>query len=338
MTTRGLRVGGAVLVAGLALSAPGCANRGPVPAVGPSNEISVFTNVPRESAAMDTLRAVFERNVNVVSKEQAFVLDFVAFEHFDVHREVKNQIFAVNLSVDDALSRAVPGPLGVEGRRLMKDHRPFRLLIHDVYARGQTTLFVIGWSETDLRDALSEIPPIDLLREYETSVIRGLTETMYTLGDEPELARQVANEFGWTVHLPTGYFASSDPEHDFVKFNADEPPRFLLVHWTDEPLPLDPATWDPILAWMLTTYNDGDFADSSDTYTYAGSFQGRPALRWEGIWQNEKYTIGGPLRAVAFRADDRSYIMAMEMFAPGAVKLPTLRQIEAIATTFRPLR
>ncbi len=89
---------------------------------------------------------------------------------------------------------------------------------------------------------------------------------------------------------------------------------------------------------ILQVYNDGDFALAERTHTFPVSFQGEPALKWEGIWQNEKYTIGGPFRAFAFHRGGRSYILIGEVFAPGADKVYLLRQVEALMNTFRVTR
>jgi hypothetical protein len=94
-----------------------------------------------------------------------------------------------------------------------------------------------------------------------------------------------------------------------VKFNAADPVRLILVHWLDRRVPLDVDAWTPILNGILELYNDGDFVLDERTEVFAAAFQGEPALKWEGVWQNEKYVIGGPFRAYAFHRGDRSYVL-----------------------------
>jgi hypothetical protein len=71
------------------------------------------------------------------------------------------------------------------------------------------------------------------------------------------------------------------------------------------------------------------------TMARPATFQGQPAVKWEGIWQNEKYVIGGPFRAFACHRDGRSYLLIGQLFAPGQSKVYVLRQLEALLGTFR---
>jgi len=68
---------------------------------------------------------------------------------------------------------------------------------------------------------------------------------------------------------------------------------------------------------------------------YTRAFQGAPGLRWEGVWQNEKYVIGGPFRAFACHRNGDSFLMVGLVYAPGQDKMPALRQVEAMISTFR---
>jgi len=312
-----------------------CGERDLLRAVGPNGEISVFMNVPSDGPLAETLHGVFSREINVVSREEAFYLDIVSFDEFRVHRSVKNQIFAVDLSRDDALARAVPGMIGAAARRHLRDHRPFRLLVRDHFAEGQTSLFILGWSEADLVQAVSEVDGLDLLRRFDDTVVHALVKTMYSLGEQTVVPRQLAQEFNWTVRLPLGYYTVTHPEGNFVKFNTQKPDRLLLVHWEDGKLPLDTATWDPIMARILDVYDDGDFVEAVDTQSYLFPDRGAQSLRWEGVWQNEKYTIGGGFRARAFHLGGRSFLCIAIVYSPGGEKLPYLRQLEAIEATLK---
>jgi hypothetical protein len=107
------------------------------------------------------------------------------------------------------------------------------------------------------------------------------------------------------------------------------------VHWIPGDVPLTLDAWEPILARTLLVYNDGDEVLTERTRVFPDRFQERPALKWEGIWQNEKYVIGGPFRAYAFHREDTSYLMVGILFAPGQDKVYALRQLEGMMNTFR---
>jgi len=317
----------------------GCGHRKPAGAVGANDEVSVFTNTPRHGAVADTIEHLYAYPIQVgptITKgsEPAFRLDFPSFSRFVTYKYVKNQIFAVNLSRDDPLAHALPGMLGKAGKSQIKAHTPFRLLARDRWATGQTTLFAVAWSDTALLHLFTGADSTSLRHDYTEAAVEGLTKTMFGLGEEKDLSAQVAREYGWTLRLLDGFYAAQDPKRDFVKFNSADPVRLILVHWVDEKVPLDAASWDPLLSDILEVYNDGDFYMPSLTRSRSVQFQGRPALRWDGIWQNEKYVIGGPFMAFAFQRGDRSYLLIGQVFAPGSEKVPILRQVDAMLHTF----
>ncbi len=331
----------AVLVLLAASALAGCGKHQAPGAVGANEEVSVLTNTPRDGAVADAVRRIYAYPVQVGptqanGTDPAFLLDFVPFSQFKNHQYVKNQIFAVDLSGADDLARAVPGMLGDAGKDRIRAKEPFMLLARDRWATGQTSLFAVAWSREGLLRLFTGADSTRLRREYEQASVAGLTKTMFTLGEETDLENQVARQYGWTLRLLDGFYAAQDVKGDFVKFNAADPVRLILVHWIDDPgLALDAGTWDPILTRVLEVYNDGDFFMPGLTDTARVSFQDQPALRWDGIWQNEKYTIGGPFRAFAFHRGQRSYLLVGQVFAPGQDKVPMLRQVEAMLTTFR---
>jgi hypothetical protein len=166
-------------------------------------------------------------------------------------------------------------------------------------------------------------------------VIAGLTRTLFVTGEDRVLADRLARTHRFTLRLTPGFFAEEDPELRVVKLNASSPVRLLLIHWEDGELPLDAPTWDPILARILREDNQGDVVLAAMSRSFPARFQGRPALKWEGIWQNERFTIGGPFRAYAIHRDGRSFLLVGQVFAPGGDKVRILRQVEAHLATFR---
>lgn len=316
------------------LTATACPRHEPVSAVGPNDEISVLTNTDPQGATADELRRLLAYPVDVVGAEDAFRLDFIPYHQFDVHRHVKNQVFAVDLSGDDQLARALPRILTSIAKDKLTAKKPFLLLLRDLWATGQTSLFAVAWSGSDLRRLLANSDSTQFRRSFEGAVVGGLEKTMFLLGEERTLSAQVAQQYGWTLRLSPGFFAAEDTKGRLVKFNADQPVRLLMVHWQEGELPLEVETWNPILSEILDVYNDGDFFLPERTNIFEDEFQGTPAMKWEGVWQNEKYVIGGPFRAYAFHRGGSSYLLVGIVFAPGQSKVYILRQVEALLATF----
>ena len=312
-----------------------CGKHEPVRAVGPNDEITVFTNTAPEGSVAKELRRLFSYPVDVVGPEAAFRLDFTPFHRFDIHRHVKNQIFAVDLSKKDGLAKAMPRILEAVSEEQLRAKKPFLALRRDFWATGQTSFFAVAWSRPDLLRLLATADSTQLRRSYENSVVAGLGKTMFAIGEERGISAQVARQFGWTMRLSPGFFAANHPKGRVVKFNAEDPVRLIMVYWEDAELPLEAEVWNPILSRILDVYNDGDFFMPERTDVFPGEFQDERSLEWEGVWQNEKYVIGGPFRAHAFNRDGKSFLLVGIVFAPGQDKVYVLRQVEALMATFR---
>jgi hypothetical protein len=324
-----------LVLAALAIAASGCERQGPVAAVGRADDVSVFTNAADEDAVGAEIRRLIAYPVEVVGTDPAFYLEFIPFRRFGTHRVVKNLIFAVDLSASDPLARSVPNMLAGRADALLAARTPFIRVYPDLWAEGQTTLFAVAWSEPELKRLLSGSDSTAVRRAFEESVVTGLTHTMFSLGEDRDLAASLAREHGFTLRLTSGFTAAQHPQGNLVKVNAQSPVRIFMIHWRGGELPLDLATWDPVLREILWVYNDGDVLLDPMTRAFPSTFQARPALKWEGIWQNEKYTIGGPFRAYAVHRDGRSFLLVGIVFAPGEDKVRILRQVEAHLATFR---
>lgn len=319
----------------LVVSITACGRHEPVRAVGPNDEITVFTNTDPKGSVAGEIRRLFAYPVEVVGRESAFRLDFAPFHRFGIHRHVKNQVFAVDLSKKDDLAKAMPGILEAVSEDHLIAKEPFLALRRDFWATGQSTFFAVAWSHDDLWRLFATTDSTDLRRSWEKSVIAGLGKTMFAIGEEQGISAEVARQFGWTIRLTPGFFAANDAKGRMVKFNASDPVRLIMVHWQEQELSLEPDVWNPILSRMLKVYNDGDFFMPERTEIFPDEFQEEPSLKWEGVWQNEKYVIGGPFRAYAFNREGKSYLLVGIVFAPGQDKVYVLRQVEALMATFR---
>lgn len=91
---------------------------------------------------------------------------------------------------------------------------------------------------------------------------------------------------------------------------------------------------------LTKIYYDGDyiFEDSIiQTKEKVVDFNGRYAIRLDGVWQNDKNIAGGPFRTFGFynKGDGRMYLVDCAIVAPGERKWPYMRQVEAMAYTFK---
>jgi hypothetical protein len=150
------------------------------------------------------------------------------------------------------------------------------------------------------------------------------------------MSSYVSSKYGWTVRIPKGFRVAEDEKGRLVKFVAHEPTRLLFVHWRpSDGEALNAERCLRLRSRLVWEYYDEDVIEESMTSASDAVFQGREAVRIDGVWQNEKHVIGGPFFTLCFDEGDRFYMIDCVVFAPGMDKAGFLKQLEALALTFK---
>ena len=160
---------------------------------------------------------------------------------------------------------------------------------------------------------------------------------------QKDLTKQLMDSSGWSVNVPLSWFiAIDDPEARVAWLRKMNPQRELFVYW--EPVQ-DPSILSK--EWMVDTRNrlskqyfEGDYIYSDSTVKVVEStvnFLDRYCIKLEGIWQNDSLVAGGPFRSYGFynEGDGRMYLIDLSVFAPEERKWLYLRQLDAVAKTFK---
>ena len=123
----------------------------------------------------------------------------------------------------------------------------------------------------------------------------------------------------------------------FFTMKMDRPGRLLFLYWEEnhEKLP-EPEVVVALRDSIGFLYYDEDYVEPSRTETFRAPFQGRDAIRIRGLWQNEKYTIGGPFRSIAFveEKSKRLYLLDYAVYNPGNPKKYSLWELETVLESF----
>jgi len=325
-----------LLLAIALLAAPGCERAATRPAVGPSGEATVVTDLPPDSPAVAAAEAAIGRELVTTRPEPAFELDRVRGDRFRSVRAWRNLILVADLDQPGATTERVIELLGSDLLPEFQAGRRFYAVYSDLWARGQTVLVLAARGEEPLAAAIRG--QSDRLYEaFDQRVTRQILALQYLAGEQEELRRQLEKSYGWSIRIPVGYRIGEDPEANFVRFFRREGGAHLVfVHWQDGVAALpSPETCLAIRARLIARYYDGDTIDSTRTRSERADFLGRRALKLIGVWQNEKYTIGGPFRTYCFCEDGRFTMLDLAVFDPMGNKVGLLRQAEAIALTYR---
>ncbi len=210
----------------------------------------------------------------------------------------------------------------------------------DVWAKRQVVATLMGDSQAELTsyieshgDELLET----LIAAARERLVVGLCEDAADAG----ISVMLEERYGWSLCLPSGYeFDSGAAEQGFVIFGRTRPDRFVFVRWTDSEEG-EEITRDSLIAArdaVCRAYHNGDKVElRRPVLVDTVSFSGRTALRLSGWWGNMDLIGGGPFRTYAFHdaEDQRTYIVDVSLFAPGLDKTPVMRNLDAIANTFR---
>lgn len=308
------------------------------PALGPYAEVHVIAEKAPDAELMLPLRRALEIPFRTFQQETLFVLQPRPAKRFEEVRNRKNIVFAVDLSAKGFVTRTTRELLG--GERMEEARRsaePKLFFLDDPWARGQTAAFLIGASrDVLLRGARDEG---DRLRSgFLGANRRRIMKFLTFRGENLTLERRIYEEHGWTIRMPAPFTEETKYlDHDFFTMKMDQPGRILSVYWEagHDSLPPDEeiVALRQKLGWE---YGDEDVVDESSLRVYRSDFQGRPSVRLEGIWQNEKYTIGGPFRSIAFLQEEnhRLFLIDYDVYAPGFPKKYYLWELESVVETF----
>ncbi len=326
--------GAAVLVYGA-----GCP-KGLRMAVGRAGEPGLVTPWGPGDARVQALTAAMEAPVEMMRPEARFSMRAVSPGVFQGARDWKSLVFLLDMNQPGALARPLRRILSegdLDGMR--KQEVAFRV-VRDVWALGQTVM-VIHTSDPGAFVSYMRESGTGIVDAFERGLEQSLGHVVLALGEDTHMTRYLEQHHGFHITVPRDYLVAEDQQGRLVRLYRvidPEPPRFLMVHYG--PAADMPQTIEEMLRLRHALgfeYYDGDAVLFERSWGEDGQFQGRPATVLHGIWQNRKYTMGGPFRTFVFTRDDRFYMIDCSVFNPPGDKLPVLREVLALARTFRPV-
>ena len=329
----------AIFLTALLLVSGGCSQR-KLPALGPSNLLTIVTNLKPGDPAIRAVEAAFTRPVTSVEEENRYAFEVHSSGELARQRDARNLVLVADLSQRDAVSGKVREVLGKRRATSLRERAGWAVL-PNVEALGQTMVVVAGRDRASVLRLL-EAEAGELYARADSMVTRRTGDIVYMNGEDRAMGSYLDSRYGWTVRIPKGFKTAEDRKNGVVKLvstDTQQPSRLFLAYWA----PTESAAPDPEyclklrsrLAWL---YYDEDRVDPAVTTVSEVTFRGRKAVRIEGIWQNEKHLIGGPFFTLCFIEKERLYLLDGVVFAPGMDKSPWLRQLEAVMLTFRDSR
>jgi hypothetical protein len=317
------------LVASFALSCGGPV----VTAVGSSDDLTVIHGAGQKKIA--------ERIEEVMQTPDAWLLDEPLFKPTlaipSESGDLKNirQVLLIGTWDDREMARlarrAFPS--------LEEDEPPALRTRNDVWAKGQLVGVIMGGTEEDVL-AFLQGRGVEIAREFAADTVRRLARALEAEADKSGMTAALQERFGWSLAPPTGYdFFTTNAADRFVFFRRTRPDRTIFVYWQPgESGDVTDAYALSIREELANKYFDGDTTERKRPLTIETvDFLGRRAVRISGWWGNRTLGGGGTFRTYFFHEPTTGmlYMIDGTLFAPGFDKMPLMRNLDAIAHTFK---
>ncbi len=312
--------------------------------LGSLNKIIVIVDSTLWQEVGPDLEAALAREIRTPQPEPVFQLVPRAPKDLGGLTRYTNLILLSTLDAKDDTKEMLEKilPPGSEIRHKVEQDSSFLFKSPDAWAKGQLLVVIAAKDKETLKQRLQTDKDV-IFTVFDEYSNEKLASSMFKRYEQAEISEKLMQEHGWNVRVQHDYVLAIDSlDARFVWLRRMNPQRWLFVYWE----PVD----DPSILtkeWMLETRNrltndfyEGDFVLQDDEFKVSENevdFANKYALRLDGIWQNEKHSIGGPFRSYAFynESDQRIYMLDCAVFAPGSRKWSYMRQLDVIAHTFK---
>ncbi|MFO7768690.1 MAG: DUF4837 family protein [bacterium] len=355
------------LVILLTLLAAGC-GRGMRPAVGDRSLVVVFADEESWTTYGEALDSVWRRRVDTPRREYVFEVRRISPDSWDYFQRFRNIVICAAIGDATRAGERIRGMLSPEARqRILDEQRAVHIVREDVWRRGQTVVILTADNSQRLLDYLERNREtlFDALRQRLYESVRRL---LYARGERFEVEARMVEEWDFLVRVPEGWrLDDEEAENRFLRMIKYLPERWFFAYWVpEESMEEEGVVWirqleevgramqegadpDPALVTSLgreamdfrdritRRYYDGDDINREETTATLVTFNGRPAVRLQGLWENDEEFVGGPMVTYCFWDEPTRRVWWLDgaVFHPNEPKLSHLRQVDVMLQTFR---
>lgn len=251
----------------------------------------------------------------------------------------KNIVICGPLDTSTEVGRRISELIGAAGSRRVHEGGASILKKENLPAPGQVTVIVTAPDERKLRAVLEDRGE-ELIDILESSCRERLRKHLLTQPNN-KLSQDLKRRFGFTLDIPRLYLLfSDDGRPPGVELIRQPPARVLGVYWVDRKEP--PSIYEPDelfdirseYVWRRYDHDKMDRDKVNFTYTRLGTYD---AILMSGYWYNDDAVAGGYFETYFIHDDNAALLWAVDLvvYAPGRPKHALVRELQAIAETFR---
>lgn len=310
--------------------------------LGSQNKIIVIADSTEWLQIENQVTAILERTVYTPQPEPIFTLLHKQPQGLKKVVRFPNILLLATLESEGMMKNLVDQLLTPESRIKVEQDSAFLFNREDAWAIGQLLVVGIAKDNVTLKKRLDQDKDV-LFNIFDSNTAKQTNRALFIQHEQEEISETLMAEHGWSVRVQHDYYVAVDSSDiRFVWLRRFNPQRWLAVYWESVE---DPSVLSK--EWILEKRNDFVEKFYDGDYVYQDSliqvlekivdFNGRYAIRLDGVWQNDKHIMGGPFRTFGFynQSDGRMYLIDLAVYAPGERKYPYIRQLEGIAASFK---
>lgn len=287
----------------------------------------------------------------LATDEPYFTVRYIEPTRFNsVLNKAKNIVFVATLDSKTKGGETVRGY--ITGKYIKEHPGKFIISQKDLYARGQTILYLFGKTESWLTEKIAQNE--NVVRNFFIKAERErLIQSLYASKEKKGINNTLLKKHGFYMRIPNGYrieenkpgfvwlrspgvtegsidknvFVAFKPYRDESSFNKKE-----IIAWRNK-ITKEYVFEDPD---SPASYMEADTVNIPVVYQTA-KINGNFAREVRGIWRTHNFSVGGPYLSYVVLDEASNTLFYLDGFvvAPGEPKRDAINELEAILNTFK---
>jgi len=324
-----------------------------VEAVGKPGELFiVMDSVQWKGELGEVIKSIVKSSVpGLPQNEPYFKVHYIEPTQFKSFlKNVKNILFVATLDSKTRGGEIVRNY--ITPKYIQDNPDKYRVSQQDVYAKGQSILYLFGANQDELASKIANNQ--NFVKDFFNDVEKKrLVNTMYKAKEKKAINKTLLKQHGFYMRIPNG-FRFEDNVNDFVWLRSPGVADGTIdknIFITYKPYESeDVFKKHNMIAWRNEITKEKIFEDPNTPSSYmetdtvnvrvdynAVKLGGNFAKEIKGIWKTHNLGIGGPYISYVVLDEEANQIFYIDGFvvSPGKPKRETMRELEAILSTFR---
>lgn len=311
-----------------------------LPPAGSYSEVLLVTENGKRGPWLERIRPYIEvEHDYVTSSELSFRVTSIRAADLEEFPTVKNIVICGVLDSGTAVGLRIMQLIGQAGTDRVARGEASVLKRENMPAPGQVTVIVTAMTEEGLEDVLARRGD-DIEGVLESSCQKRLRRVLLEHPNE-RLSQDLYRKYGFALDIPYLYRLFSDEaDPPGIELIREPPTRSLGIFWADwdtQPsLYLRDELFDMRAEYVWDRYDHDKMQRDRVRFTWT-KFGVYPAVRMSGYWYNDDTVAGGYFETYFIWDESSDLLWAIDLltFAPGRNKHPYVRELRAVAETFR---